>query len=225
MSELSSEARALLRDGLGALRPAANDRARIAGALASRLGPAAMLISKSTLAAPAKAVLLPKLVLTVASVGLVVAGASLWWSPPTVATAPQDASPAQQGLTANQAVARPEPEARAQPAPALEEAPRPSDAKPSSVKAVDPLAAEVAILSRAMTVLRAGNPTEALRLLESHRQQFPSGRLVEERRAGRLQALCALGRRSEAASELARLEREAPRSPHVARARRACGLD
>lgn len=226
MSELSPEARALLHDGLGALRPAAHDRARVAGALASRLGVAAMLVSTSAVASPAKAVLWPKLSLTVASVGLVVAGASYWSTPPTAAPAPLAASSVQRGVGLRERPATPELQAQLAAVPEPE-ATLPSDPKPVPAKAgaVDPLAGEVAILSRAMTVLRAGSPAEALRLLEQHRQQFPSGRLVEERRAGRLQALCALGRRTEAAAELARLEREAPRSPHVARAKRACGLD
>ena len=230
MSELSPEARALLRDGLGALRPAANDRARIAGALASRLGPAALLVSSSAVAATTKVVLWQKLALTVASVGLVVAGASYVWPEPAreaplaPSSVPRDARPVVPAVAAPAAVTPmlPSPE----PATQAEETVR-SEPKPTPAKAAagDRLAGEVAILSRAMTVLRAGNPSEALRLLDSHRQQFPSGRLVEERRAARLQALCALGRRSEAESELARLERDAPKSPHVARAKRACGLN
>ena len=227
MSDLSPEARALLRDGHGVLRPSANDRARVAGALASRLGPAALLVSSPAVAATTKSLLWQKVSLTAASVGLVVAGASYWAQRPAAPVSPAP-------VVAQPRVA--EAVSPAPPAPVVEESAPPVEPKvvapsppapalpPKSV-AADRLAEEVSILSRAMTVLRSGNPGEALRLLETHRQQFPSGRLVEERRAGRVQALCALGRRSEAESELSKLERAAPRSPHVARAKRACGLN
>jgi predicted Zn-dependent protease len=90
--------------------------------------------------------------------------------------------------------------------------------------ASDRFAEEVALLSKATTSLRAGKPAEALALLDAHRHKFPGSRLVEEERAARAQALCALGNRAEAAAEVARLERVAPQSPHLARVKRACGL-
>jgi hypothetical protein len=86
----------------------------------------------------------------------------------------------------------------------------------------DRLAQEVAILSRAASSLEAGRAADALRAVDEHQRKFPNGVLKEERYAARVQALCALGRRDEAASELARLSRLAPDSPQVARARHAC---
>jgi hypothetical protein len=67
--------------------------------------------------------------------------------------------------------------------------------------------------------LNAGRAAEALKLLDEHQRKFPGGLLTEERRAARAQALCSLGRTSEAKSELARL---APRSPAAARAEEVC---
>jgi hypothetical protein len=48
--------------------------------------------------------------------------------------------------------------------------------------------------------------------------------LVEERRAAKIQALCALGNGVAAEAELSRLARSSPRSPHLARAQQACGF-
>jgi hypothetical protein len=83
---------------------------------------------------------------------------------------------------------------------------------------------EVAILSRAGAALRNGNPALALKALDEHRRRFPSGVLVQERSAARVQALCALGRVAEGRAELGRLEKRAPQSPLTARARKACGV-
>jgi hypothetical protein len=68
-------------------------------------------------------------------------------------------------------------------------------------------------------------PDEALRTLGEHERRFPGGALAEERLAARIQSLCALGRISEAKSDLARLARACPRSAQVDRARRFCGID
>jgi hypothetical protein len=102
--------------------------------------------------------------------------------------------------------------------------PEPSVSPSRKLPVPDPLVEEIAILSKATSALRAGNPSEGLRLLNEHQRKFPSGRLAEERRAARIQALCALGRRTEAEAELARLAHSSPRSPHLARAQRACGF-
>ena len=103
-------------------------------------------------------------------------------------------------------------------------APEPPATPTRKTATVDPLAEEVAILSKATSALRAGSPTEGLRLLDEHQRRFPKGRLAEERRAARIQALCALGKLSAAEAELARLAQSSPRSPHLARAQRACGI-
>jgi len=121
-----------------------------------------------------------------------------------------------------------------QPLPVLSSNPAPTEAEPPVAPAplspprkqtpADRFAEEVAILSKATSELRAGRANDGLKLLEEHERKFPSGRLAEERRAARIQALCALGKLPEAEAELARLKASSPRSPHLARAQRACGL-
>jgi predicted Zn-dependent protease len=85
------------------------------------------------------------------------------------------------------------------------------------------LAKEIAMLSQASADLHAGRPAAALTVLDEHQRKFPHGELGQERTSGRIQALCALGRMTEAQAELARLARTSPNSPHLARARKACG--
>jgi hypothetical protein len=102
---------------------------------------------------------------------------------------------------------------------------QPSDEKraPAAPRSADNLAEEVALLSQASADLHAGRPAAALAVLDEHRRKFPHGALVQERTSARVQALCALGWMSDAQAELARLSRMAPNSPHLARARKACG--
>jgi hypothetical protein len=227
MSELSPEARGLVDDGHSVLRPSQGDRARVKSALAARLGGAAFLLPYQASASAPKALLgWSKLSATVASVGaglVVMGGAAYYAAQPSVepapvapvkppALAPTKPRPA---VTPTESTTDVELEA-----PAREPAVSPSRKSPTP----DPLVEEVAILSKATSALRAGKPAEGLRLLSDHQRKFPNGRLAEERRAARIQALCALGRRTEAEAELTRLAQSSPRSPHLARAQRACGL-
>jgi hypothetical protein len=102
---------------------------------------------------------------------------------------------------------------------------QPSDEKraPSAPRSLDSLAEEVALLSQASADLHAGRPTAALTVLDEHQRKFPHGGLVQERTSARIQALCALGRMTDAQAELARFARTSPNSPHLARTRKACG--
>jgi hypothetical protein len=228
MSELSSEARALVSDGRSALRPTTEDRARVASRLATRLGAVAILAAQPGYAAP-KVAGLSKFSSIVAAVGLVGASAVYSFTRPVesavVAPAPVRAvnAPMVSPMAPSEPRVAPETtelEARAA---------RPAFAttlarKEPTTPSTEGLAEEVALLSRATSQLRGGDAAGALASLEQHQRQFPAGRLLEERLSARAQALCVLGRSSEAEAELARLMRSAPRSPHVARARRACGL-
>lgn len=224
MSELSREAQALIRDGQSVLRPTGRDRARVAAALAGRLAPGALLVAREASAAGVKSLAWSKVAVTVAGVGLVVAGATAWISQASDqgASAPSQAprvtlAPPAPVPMSPPAVVVPPPEPAANP-PEVAVAPV---RKPS---ASDRFAEEVAMLSRATSALRAGKPAEALGLLDAHRQKFPGSRLGEEERAARAQALCALGNTAAAATEISRLERVAPQSPHLARVKRACGI-
>jgi hypothetical protein len=126
-------------------------------------------------------------------------------------------------LTARPSAVQPNSDTRTEPEASSPE-PEPAASPSRKPTPVDPLVEEIAILSRATSALRAGKPAEGLRLLNDHQRKFPNGRLAEERRAARIQALCALGMRPEAEAELARLAQSSPRSPHLARAQRACGF-
>lgn len=224
MAELSPEARALVSDGRGIFRPTVSDRARVAGLLASRLGEAAILAPTEALASPGQAIAWQKVASMAIGIGLVAAGAAYWLTRAPGEPAVSYASPSNAvTVAAPQVAPSPEVEESA----AEPEAPR-ATAVPSALvvpqRKAENLTEELAILSKAASELRAGRAGVALRLLDEHRRKFPAGRLVEERRAARVQALCALGNRAEAEAELARLVRTSPRSPHVARAQRACGL-
>lgn len=71
---------------------------------------------------------------------------------------------------------------------------------------------EVAVLDRAAAALRKGDAANALQWLAEHEGSFPSGRLVDVRKAHRVRALCRLGREAQARAEAAALRREHPRS-------------
>ena len=105
------------------------------------------------------------------------------------------------------------------------EAPRPpalvaSDRSTAPARpAEDRLAQEVALLARATSNLHAGRPADALKVLDEYQHRFPRGLLSQERRAAKAQALCALGRQTEAQVELSRL---ASGSISAARAKQVC---
>ena len=228
MTELTPKADELVKAGREALRPSDADRARVFQALLPQLGGglgAGGLNAPSTApAAPAAASGLAAKV-TAAIVVAGVAGGGLFLAlrsdppprPAATATVPMAApsiavpeSPIQKGPD-SVSPAVPEAEATEKRAPA------------ASSRPADSLAEEVAILSEASSALHGGRPAAALKLLDEHRKKFPRGALGQERTSARIQALCALGRTKEAQADLARLARAAPNSPHVARARKACG--
>ncbi|RYZ05382.1 MAG: hypothetical protein EOO73_20380 [Myxococcales bacterium] len=225
MSELSSEARALVSDGRSALRPTSEDRVRMASRLVTQLGAAALLATRPSYAAP-KAPFASKLSSFVAALGLIGASATYSLTRPTESAAgtPGVAQAGQVQVAPPTPASAPcvDPEAAAVHQPIPAETPVPRARKESRVDGA--LAEEVALLSRATSRLRGGDAAGALELLEQHRRQFGGGALLEERLSARVQALCSLGRRSEAESDLVRLAASAPRSPHVTRAQRACGL-
>jgi hypothetical protein len=222
MSRLTAEAEGLVRAGRDALRPTDADRERVFQALLPQVGGvegaggADGLVQAPT---AAKAMLVK---ISAVVVGLGVAGGGLFVAlreestptaapvtapaePPRVAPAPTGDAPAD--------------------VPAVPEPPSVEKRAPAASRSADSLAQEVAILSRAGAELHAGRPATALKTLEEHQRKFPGGVLAQERTAARVRALCALGRTNEARAELARLTRTSPNSPHVARARKACGFD
>lgn len=219
MSELGVDAQGLILAGRGSLGPNAADRERIAQALRERLGDGlegayATKATSSGLAWKGFALLG-----TVLAVGGAVVTHSLSVGHPQPSSAVL--APAAVRTTSNDTPLRVE-AAQSASTTTPAEAPALEQRSVGVQHRASRLAEEVSILSRAETELHAGRPASALELLEEHRRKFPSGALVQERIAARIHALCALGRTSEAESELARLKRVSPDSPQEGRAREAC---
>jgi hypothetical protein len=228
VSELSPKAASLVRAGRTALRPTAADRDRIAGALRARLGDAALPLETGAATSLVAESAWAKIAGIGATIGIAggVAFVALHGSEPT-----PNRGPLHQLDLATAAQVEPSvrpPAAPSEPTPLgarTTSAATESGTAPSARRAGDKLAQEVAILSRATTELRAGRAGNALKALEEHQRKFPNGLLTEERRAARVQALCALGRRSEAQPELERLTRTAPQSPNTVRAKQICNAE
>ncbi len=85
----------------------------------------------------------------------------------------------------------------------------------------DALSAEARRVVEARAALRADNAAAALAVVRAAAREFPTGELAEERAVLEVEALVALGRRSEAESAAAILLGRYPRSPHAARVREA----
>jgi hypothetical protein len=99
--------------------------------------------------------------------------------------------------------------------------PAPSTAprdKPSEPSPAPTLEAELALLEQA----RRSAPSDALRALEQHRQQFEHGMLADEREALRVETLCALGRAAEATTAAESFLAANPQSPLRSRLEPAC---
>ena len=71
---------------------------------------------------------------------------------------------------------------------------RSTEAAPRPTAEADALQAELTLMTAAEADLGAGRHGALLRRLDEHRRRFPRGALLEERRAWRAIALCALGR-------------------------------
>jgi hypothetical protein len=232
MVSLSPKGRALIQAGRRALRATPADRERIEGALRARLGAEALPLEAPAAPAPATPHGLP-LVAKVAATCLLGGAVVVALLPRASTPARLQPPPRQQTVEApaTQVPAKPDAHAAASPAiPAAptassaSAAPTPSTAAPpvpsaSATRPRDRLAQEVALLSRAMSALKAGQPAAALRALDVHQQRFPAGVLAEERRAAKAQALCLLGRVREGRAELSQL---APKSPAAALADQVC---
>jgi hypothetical protein len=218
---LNSKAEELVRAGRAALRPTDADRERVFQSLAPRLaGPSGSEVIERLSTTPAKAgATLTKL--AAAIVGVSVAGAAVFVvyrtkSPPA---APAVTAAIQSDVPPQELV-DPIPETVPLAPP---QEPTPNEKRAPAARSLDSLAKEVEMLSEASADLHAGRPAAALTVLDEHQRKFPHGGLVQERTSARIQALCALGRISDAQAELARFARTSPNSPHLARARKACG--
>ena len=215
MSELSPRARQMLRSSVTSATAA--DRERIQSALQARLGLAALSAAEGSALSRA-GLRWPFVASAIVGVGLV--GGSLFL---VTRHKPAGATPVQRALvstvSASSAAPVAVPPVESDPASVLPVAPAPELPAPSARSAPDRLAQELAFLERATSALHAGRPSNALKVLDEYQRKFPNGLLALERGAARSQALCSLGRRSEALVELSRLPAQ---SPGVARVKQIC---
>ncbi|HWA73486.1 MAG TPA: hypothetical protein VG937_14170 [Polyangiaceae bacterium] len=207
MTDLSPEAASLVRAGRRALRPSAADRLRVSDALRARLGDAALpleIVASTSFFSRAS---WAKISLATTALGL--AGGALFLGlrqePSPGPARAQAARPAETLVVASAAELAP-PAAVTDVSPTTVETTSAEQNIPAK-RATDRLAQEVAILSRATSELHAGRPANALKAIDEHARKFPNGLLVEERRAARTQALCALGRGDAAACGSSRARR------------------
>lgn len=91
-------------------------------------------------------------------------------------------------------------------------------------ESADSLIAETQRLREAHGALRGGDPEKALALLSEQAAEGEGQKLREERAAGRVLALCKLGRVDEANAEAAAFLAQNPRSPLADRVRNACPI-
>lgn len=220
MTDLSPKAATLVRAGRSAWKPSDADRLRIEASLRARLGPAALseAAAPASSAAPVGHAAWLKFGAVVVTAGAVVGSlVALGQSPEPLVLQRMPTTVVESTRLPSEPPKADGEDSVEPPSPAAEAAP--AARGPAPTRPPDRLAQEVALLSRATSALRAGRAGEALTSLDQHQREFPKGLLAAERRAARAQALCVLGRRTEAERELARLPRN---SPHSARARQAC---
>jgi hypothetical protein len=244
MKGLGPEATALLEAARQGDEPTRADRERVRGAIAARLaaGTAAGLgvtaAAKSSVAAALLAGSATKVVVTMALIGFIGAGA-VWVAKAGYRRPVPDAVARTSGAAA--VVGRPEvavvpsnslaPVAPAaeKPAAALHPGVRSTGGGATAPAAHAPVAGDVAsevrLLGEAHAAIRGGDAERALALLDEHARRFPKGALGEEREAARIAALCALHRTSEARDATERFLHSAPRSPLAGALRTSCGGD
>ena len=99
---------------------------------------------------------------------------------------------------------------------------RPRASRAAAAVTADSIRAERALLATAHAALRDGDAGAALAILDTHADRFPRGALAEERTAARVRALCAAGRRTDAAAIRDHFLKRWPRSVHADRVRGDC---
>lgn len=223
------------------------DRDRVLHALRARLGPEAFPSSSAASAGarrppnapPGTRRALLKLV-GVAGVGALVASGAVMMQmrsvPASESSAPAVVAPGRPSAVPAESMPAPRaPEEVAAVSVSVDELP-PASASASAVPArgraavigvdgrssEDELMRETELLSRANQALRAGDAPRAAALFDQHAREFPNGVLADERVVGQILALCALGRRDEAAVAARRFVRSRPQSPLTRRIASSC---
>jgi len=95
-------------------------------------------------------------------------------------------------------------------------------AEPSPVASEPTIDEEVRLLNAAQASLRAGDPGQALRLLDEHASRFPASKLADARAVARMTALCKQGQATSAREEADRFLARYPNSPFAERVRKVC---
>jgi hypothetical protein len=235
MADLRPDARALIRAGKAGFRPQAEDRERVLESLTRTLGEGATLGAvRRTEPPPAAAGPFPMASWVLGGLGALAVGAGILvatrhWTTTSSSIAVPPVSSVLSTVEPVPSAMIPSVSADDLPVPARVESPsvvaRPGAPSSTARSPSDSLPEEVRLLSKAEQQLSAGHPAEALTTLGEHERRFPGGALAEERLAARVQSLCALERVNEARTDLAKLARTYPGSPHFDRARRFCGID
>jgi hypothetical protein len=239
MSDLSPQAKALLRAARSFDEPSDEDHRRVRSSVLSRVGAGAAIglaasMSTSTLAASTGTLLSG----TVAKIGIAVllAGgistgayfATRSHSAP-VAAVIDNVKPAPLP-----APARPEPVAPVQAqamvddSSKVEDSPTPpagrSAAKARAPKVAGDIEGEVHLLEDADAALRRGDGAGALVKLNEHASKFPGGALRQEREGMTVVALCQAGRQAEGRAAAERFLSRSSKSALASRIRAACGI-
>jgi hypothetical protein len=243
MSELSREARALLREARAFDEPSASDVQRVHASVLAKVGIAVGIGAGMTAAAPSVAASSTAVIgATIMKLGAAIVVAGGLATASYVALRSPSSKPAAAVVTSrapeiavfvpppvvSRGAERDEPPAVVSPAPTPA---KPSRARPSLSHAPRParvaadLEGEARLLEQADADLRRGDATAALRRLAEHAARYPSGALREEREGVRVVALCRAGRAAEGRAAADRFLARSPRSTLAPRIRAACGSE
>jgi hypothetical protein len=251
MSDLSSEARALLREARGFDEPSNVDAERVHASVLAKVGIAVgagagvTAATTSLAAAPATAFGVVAMKITAAIVvagGLAAGGyvairpapakrapvAIAAQSPASVRSPPAPVAPSPAPAVDSSSMSeerRTDIAPRAHPKPARAKAPAPSvnEPAPRPARGTSDLEGEARLLEQADGDLRRGDANAALSRLGEHAAKYPSGALREEREGMRVVALCRAGRAAEGNAAAERFLARSPRSALASRIRAACG--
>jgi hypothetical protein len=235
MTELSANARSLLRAAREERGLSAEERARVrmrvlsrTGALGAAASAAAGASAKVAVAKAASA--LPMTLVAVATSLTLAGGGAFYAASAARVAAPPVLVKSRPIPLSTRALEAPEPRAHAEaPTQAAETSAR--SAEPQRTESVvrtapasssdQEFAEDARVLRAARAALAAGQAERALLLLERRRGKH-SGVLAEEREAARIVTLCQLGRRDEARAARDQFLLRHASSPLVERVRRAC---
>ncbi len=255
MNDLSSEARALLREARGFDEPSLADSDRIRSSVLAKVGIAvgagAGITAATTSIAAAPAAVTTVLTATAMKIGaaIVIAGSLATGGYVALRPASGKRPPATEVTEAHATSAPVAPPAPVMPAPVVPSttatedrriesahaphskssrrhvAPPPVERAPTAQRATPDLEGEARLLEQADADLRRGDANAALGRLTEHASKYPGGALREEREGMRVVALCRAGRAAEGNAAAERFLARSPRSLLATRIRAACGGD